>query len=271
VRGRHVRRAPRRVAVPRRTAVAVVLALAVGSLVAVVALLAVASAPRRALQLSWSVGTPLSVVELPVARCPTSFGAPRSRDVDLPAHVTTEVSASMARSLSVFTDGLDTLGVVAPTSWSCTALDSVAGSSTLIVYPPGDPTPVWGHVASVSQGIVASQTGSCGGCSLEIACPLFPEARHEYRAAYRVACAGVVSRREQHVMVSSHRILFIDPPGVLGAGKPSGGGDAAYGAMLWHLRGVRGQTAWLDTCTLPAADRELCVQSVRAFLARHPG
>lgn len=269
MRGRHARAS--RVALSQRAAVVTLLSLTAAAAVAVGVLVATEPSPRHATTLSWVVGTPLIVANLPVARCPTSFGAPASRAVDLPTHVRVEVSRTLAPTLSVFADGLDTLNVVAPTSWGCTALDGVAGSGTLVVYPPGVPRPAWGRVTSVRRGIVVSQTGACTGCSLEVACALFPAARAQYLAAYRVACRGVASRREQRVQVSAHRLLFIDPPGILGAGRPSGGAYPAYGAMLWHLRGSRDGTAWLDTCTLPAADRELCVQSVRAFLARHPG
>ncbi len=269
MRGRHARR--RRPDVSRRTAVGTLVTLAVLAAVAVGVLLVPASAVPAAPALTWGIPGQVVVADLPVVRCPTSVGIPASRHVVLPSTIRAQVSPALASSVSVFADGLDTLNVVAPTTWGCTALDSVAGSSTLIVYPPGEPAPVWGDVTAVRTGIVASQTGSCTGCSLEVACPLFAAARRQYRATYRVGCAGVPARGEQRVTVATHRVLFIDPPGVLGAGKPSGGGLAAYGAVLWHLRGQRAETAWLDTCTLPVADHGLCVLSVRDFLARHPG
>ncbi len=269
MRGRHARAS--RVELSQRAAVVTLLTLTVAAAAGVGVLVATEPTSRPRTTFSWAVGTPLIVADLPVARCPTNSGAPSSRAVDLPTHVRAEVSRALAPELSVFADDLDTLTVVAPTTWGCTALDGVAGSSSLIVYPPGSPRPAWGRVTAVRRGIVVSQTGSCTGCSLEVACALFPAARAQYLAAYRVGCRGVASRREQRVMVSAHRLLFIDPPGILGAGRPSGGAYAAYGAMLWHLRGSRDGTAWLDTCTLPTLDRELCVQSVRAFLARHPG
>jgi hypothetical protein len=260
-------RAPR---VSQRTAICILVGLCVVSGAVVVALL-VAPASQAVPDQPWSVTSHLVVAELPVARCPTSYGIPPSRHVELPAHVRAQVTAAIASTLSVFTDGLGTLDVVAPTTWGCTALDGVAGLSKLVVFPPGDRRPTWGDVTAVRRGIVASQTGGCGGCSLETACPLFASAAHQYLAIYRTPCRSGATSAEQRTHLTGGSVLFVDPPGVSGTGVPSGAGDAAYGAMLWHVSGARQPAAWLDTCTLPPADHDLCVVSVRAFLSRHPG
>jgi hypothetical protein len=252
-----------------RAAVLALVGLAV--LFGAVTLGLLADAPAPAVpDAPWTVTGPLVVANLPVARCPTSYGIPATRHVHLPRFARAQVSPSLARSVSVFTDGLGTLDVLAPTGWGCTALDGVAGSSSLVVYPPGSPRPSWGDVTAVKAGVVASQTGSCGGCSLETACALFPAAAHDYEAIYKYPCRGVAARGELRTDQSATTVLFIDPPQVLGAGRPSGGANAAYGAMLWHLPHARHPAAWLHTCTLPVEDRVLCVLSVRAFLSRHP-
>jgi hypothetical protein len=218
----------------------------------------------------WRVTGQLAVAAVPVKRCPTSLGAPNPRTITLPATQLVQVIRGTASTLAAFTDGAGTLDVVAPTTWQCTALDAVDGSSSLIVYPPGAPKPEWGRVASVRRGIVASQTGACVGCSLQIACRLFPGARHAYVRVYGVACRSADGRDEVRTRVTPSRVLFMDPPGVRGAGRPSGGGYAALGTMLWHLPGTTSLTAWQETCTLPDELHDVCVISVRAFLARHP-
>jgi hypothetical protein len=249
--------------------VLVVVGLAVASVAVVAGLAVPAPAPVVPAQ-PWTVAGPLVVANLPVARCPTSYGIPGTRTVHLPRFVRAQVTPALAHEVSVFTDGLGTLDVVAPTAWACTALDGVAGSSSLVVYPPGATRPPWGHVTTVGSGVVASQTGACGGCSLETACALFPGAARDYQAIYRYPCHGVAARGELRTDVSATTVLFVDPPAVPGAGRPSGGGLAAYGTMLWHLPHAPHPAAWLDTCTLPVAERDLCVLSVRAFLSRHP-
>lgn len=257
--------------VSKRTAILVLAAIGVVAF-GVVALLVIPAPHARTLPADpWSVQGPLVVTSVPVTQCPTSFGLPGSRDVRLPGALNVDVSSRLASQVAVFTDGLGTLDVLAPATWHCTALDAVDASSTLVVYPPGAPKPSWGSIAEVRSGIVASQTGGCLGCSLETACPIFPGARHAYVATYGVRCHLASERDEIRVPESPSKVLFIDPAGVLGAGRPSGGGFAAYGAMLWHLPGTRLPTAWLDTCTLPDRFHDLCVLSVRAFLARHPG
>jgi hypothetical protein len=219
---------------------------------------------------SWAVQGPLMTANLSVMLCPTHLGAPTSGRPRLPAFRLAVVSRRLEPSLATFTDALGTLDVVAPSTWQCTALDGVAGLSTLVVYPPGQPLPAWGDVAEVHDGIVASQTGGCGGCSLETACSLFAAARHRYLAAYGIACQHADARHELVARVSPSLTRFIDPPGVVGAGRPSGGSDAAYGAMVWHPRhGVPDPQAWLITCTLPAEDHDLCVFSVDEFVSRH--
>lgn len=219
---------------------------------------------------TWAAPGPLVRDNLQVTLCPTHLGASASHATSLPTHLRAIVSRRLVGTLTTFTDARGTLDVVAPSTWQCTALDGVAGLSTLIVYPPGQPRPPWGDVAVVHQGIAASQSGGCGGCSLETACSLFTPAQHRYLATYGIACQHADEHEELVTHVSSAQTKFIDPPGVFGAGRPSGGVDAAYGAMVWRPRhGVRFPRASLITCTLPDADHELCVLTVDAFLGRY--
>jgi hypothetical protein len=245
-----------------------VVVVSIGVVVALLASQSPSAAPQRSV--SWSLTEALVVANLPVNQCATSYGAPESRSDALPSHQLAVVTAKRWRSLVMYTDGLGTLYVLGPKGWSCTALDAVDGASTLVVYPPGARKPSTGDLTAVRTGIVASQTGGCAGCSLETACPLFHAASLRYAAAYGVHCRQSGATAERRQTPSPSRVLFVDPPGVLGAGRPSGGADAAYGAMLWHLPGDPRATAWLDTCTLPDTERSVCVLSVRAFLARHP-
>jgi hypothetical protein len=257
--------------VSKRTATVILAALAVVAIGAVAALSVSNPHPASSVREGpWGLPGSLLVANLRVAQCQTSFGAPDGSSDELPTHQLAVVPTRLWRGLAMYTDGLGTLDVVGPSSWQCTALDAVDGSSILVIHPPGAPTPGWGDVTAVRLGIVASQTGGCSGCSLETACPLFRAASLRYAATYRLPCRHAARGEELLMTAAPSKVLFIDPPGVLGAGRPSGGANAAYGAMLWHVPGDPRATAWLDTCTLPSSDRELCVASVDAFLARHP-
>ena len=256
----------------RRWATSLVVALSVATAASVGVLLDEPSSSAAHRPSSWAIHGPFISANLPVRLCSTHPGAAASRDVELPSYVRARVSRVLESTVSTFTDALGTLDVVAPSAWQCTALDGVAGLSTLIVYPPGEPRPAWGDIDYVRRGIVASQTGGCSGCSLEAACSLFAAARRHYVATYGVTCQHADAHEELVSRVSRSQTRFIDPPGVSGAGRPSGGTDAAYGAMVWRpRRGVRAPTAWLITCTLPWEDHQLCVLSVDAFLSRHRG
>jgi hypothetical protein len=210
----------------------------------------------------WRLPASRTTAALRVVRCPVSLGAPNPTTVHLPRTVTARV-ADGAAGLVAFTDGAGALVVVAPATWGCAAVDAVDGSATLSVFPPGIARPSWGGVAAIPEGIVAIETGRCLGCSLETACPLFADAARAYERAYGVKCHAPAGERERRL--SPWRVLSYDPPGVRGEGGPSGGADAAYGAMLWHVPRTHALTAWQETCALPDSMRALCVAAVEQF------
>jgi hypothetical protein len=251
-----------------RTRPALAATVAVVATVAVaVAVLVVPSDAHAAHQVPWGLGGAVAVTAVPVTRCPRSEGAPAPH-VRLPATVHTDVTSSLAAAVSVYADPDGSLAVLAPKGWSCTSLQATGGASTLEVYPRSTAAPPWGAVSTVARGIVASQSGGCLGCSLELACPLFHSAWLRYVATYRIACRRASTAQSVRPTGWPSAVLFDDPPGVSGAGRPSGGGLAAYGAMVFHEHGHVSRT-WLETCTLPMDDHDLCVVSVRAFAADH--
>ena len=162
---------------------------------------------------------------------------------------------------------------VAPTTWGCTALDGVAGSSTLVVYPPGDPPPTWGardRGAPRHRGVPDRRVRRVQPRDRRARCSLGRGT--STRAIYRTRVPRAAARREQRDRsLARPRSCSSTRRASLGAGQPSGGGLAAYGAMLWHLAG---RTRTRRRGSTPARCRRgpRPVRAVvRAFLARHPG
>jgi hypothetical protein len=67
--------------------------------------------------------------------------------------------------------------------------------------------------------------------------------------------------------VSAGLVAFSDPPGVAGDGIPSGGQNPANGAMTYYSADQNG--SWLETCTLPAAEKDMCILSLDHFTAAY--
>ena len=66
--------------------------------------------------------------------------------------------------------------------------------------------------------------------------------------------------------ISSVAVGFQDPPGVAGLGFPSGGQNPANGVGLYQPKPTE-PTAYLATCTLPAAQQDLCTAVLNHFVA----
>ena len=65
---------------------------------------------------------------------------------------------------------------------------------------------------------------------------------------------------------SSVQVGFQDPAGVAGVGSPSGGQNPANGVVLYQPKPTEA-TAYLATCTLPAAQQDLCTAVLNQFVA----
>jgi hypothetical protein len=55
--------------------------------------------------------------------------------------------------------------------------------------------------------------------------------------------------------------------GVTGDGNPSGGRYAANGVMTYYSGNPDG--SWVETCTLPAASKDLCTTTLNYFVASY--
>ena len=209
-------------------------------------------------------------VSLPVIGCPTSLGAARPA-VSLPSSRPVKVPLALAAELSVYADGQGIMELIGPKGWRCAAFYGADGSGGIAVYPRGERYPAswtagWSLPrTSASAAIVGLETSACSGCTLGQACRLFPGAAQAWRSAFGRACPTARPPAETAVPIGAGIVGFQDPPGVAGAGLPSGGRYAANGVMTYHPSAPDG--SWLETCTLPDGDHAECTAVLNAFVS----
>lgn len=210
---------------------------------------------------------------LPLVACPTTFGVSPSSTTPVPSTISESVPSSLVDKLAVFTTQSDTLKILGPTGWSCSAEVGADGSTGVDAYPPGSSAPSTGPFQSSSaEAVVGSDTGGCEGCSVSEAAPLFPVAAAKCSSQFGSSATSVCRKAptsEQHDQISGTVVGFLDPPGIAGDGVPSGGPYPANGVMIFTT-GASGGT-WLETCTLPDADHALCTASLNTFVGLYGG
>jgi hypothetical protein len=206
--------------------------------------------------------------------CPTTYGVPLAAPPPLPATVTVAVPADQAKGLEVFTDSDGIMKLLAPAGWSCRAEYGADGSGGVAVYPAGDPPSGaafgagWALSAdSTVEAIVGSQTSACQGCGQIQACPLFQSATHDFAKDFGRSCPQSRPAAEAVDQLDAGVAAFEDPPGVAGTGSPSGGAFAANGVETYYAGNQFG--SWLDTCTLPGAERALCTTVLNNFVSQY--
>jgi hypothetical protein len=112
---------------------------------------------------------------------------------------------------------------------------------------------------------VGSETSACAGCTVGQACPLFPAAATAYQTEFGRPCPKSRPEAETEAVLSPGIAAFDDPPGLSGDGIPSGGKDPADGIMTFSSS-ADAPGSWLDTCTLPAADKDTCTAALNIFV-----
>src|SRR5258706_2689803 len=72
---------------------------------------------------------------------------------------------------------------------------------------------------------------------LDLACPLFADAKRAHQREYGFACSlGAPPAGERITRLSPTGVLFVDPPGVAGTGVGSGSDPSATGAPIVPFR-----------------------------------
>lgn len=155
--------------------------------------------------------------------------------------------------------------------WTCHGLYGADGSGGLLISPtgepvPGDPDAGWHLAASSSiEAIVGYETGASPVIGATLACPLFGAAATVYQQSFAKSCAARPSQ-EGVTTISAVAQGFEDPAGVSGDGIPSGGQHAANGVVLYQPKPDE-SSASIATCTLPAAQHDVCTAVLNHFVA----
>jgi hypothetical protein len=209
---------------------------------------------------------------LPVVVCQTSSGV-STTTTSLPGSVSVSVpvSESLQGNLALYSDETGSLMIVGPTvGWTCSGTFGADGSGLMALAPVGTTVPqagtAWHLPASSStQAIVAMESGGSPVQGAALVCPLFSGAQAAAQQDLGKPCAGSPSQ-EHSSKLSSVAVGFEDPASVAGIGFPSGGQNTANGVALYQPKPSE-PTAYLATCTLPTAQRDLCTAVLNHFVA----
>ena len=214
---------------------------------------------------------PMVTAALPVVVCQTTSGV-STTTTSLPPSISVRVPSSQAQqgNLAVYSDLTGRLMLVGPTvGWTCTGTFGADGSGMLALAPVGTTVPASGttwHLpaSSPSQAIVAVESGGSTVQGAALACPLFSAAKVATQQNLGTGCAVTSPPQERVVRTSAVQVGFQDPAGVAGVGSPSGGLNPANGVLLYQPKATEA-TAYQATCTLPAAQQDLCTSVLNQF------
>jgi hypothetical protein len=210
---------------------------------------------------TWSVspGTPM----LPSVECPTVYGI---ADPGPPRPVTLLPEPSdVTGTFASYTDALHNIVVLAPSGWSCNAVDAADGNVSIMVTPPGVPSETMSQpfIRDTRQGIYAFLASAGTGSVPDLICAVMPDLLD---AASSGRPCPQKPPTEQVIRDHSVAAEFHDPPGVVGDGAPSGGGNPALGRVLDNpAHGRQPQGAASVTCTLRQPDGLLCDAVIGEF------
>jgi len=209
-----------------------------------------------------------SGVSLPVVPCPVRAGVAGLSQPPIPGRLTAKVGAGAASRLRFYADGF--MVVLAPTGWTCTGLEAADGGQSLSVFPFGQADPLETAATSKDAAAVTARFDYTGhGPGAQLVCGLFPSST---AARFAQATGGCTSVPGREVVRHPSRDVatFLDPPGVNGTGEPSGGRNAATGAVFFPQPSGAAPSVNVAkvTCTVPRSLVSLCPSIVSDLVGR---
>jgi hypothetical protein len=194
-------------------------------------------------------------VTVPVIRCPTSFGAAPGRISIRRTLRLDGVPASVA-GLTAYTN--TSAYLIGPPHLRCAGVVGADGNATIEAWPAGQMRP---GPHGAGPGLSLSVIPACLGCKALATCHYFPTFRR-YLRQIALNCRLEPPPGERLRYLTKRLVAFVDPPFVQGAGWPSGAGLRATG--LVGIEPGASQVVFTSSCTLPAAQRAICVDSTAA-------
>ena len=101
----------------------------------------------------------------------------------------------------------------------------------------------------------------CLGCKARATCHYFPTFRR-YIGRFALNCRPEPPPGERLRYLSKRLVAFTDGPFIQGAGWPSGAGLTSTGVV--GIRPGARRAVFTSSCTLPAAQRWVCIDSAAA-------
>jgi hypothetical protein len=201
-------------------------------------------------------------VTVPIVNCSTSSGA-GSEHTAVPRRLVLRDVPSSTASLVAYSNAGRYL--IAPPHLRCVAAIGADGNATIQAWPVAQARP---GPHGAGSGLTLSVIPACVGCKALATCHYFPTFRRYLR---RVAlnCRQEPPPGERLRYLSKRLVAFVDPPFVNGAGLPSGAGLRSTG--LVGIRPGASQVVFTSSCTLPAAQHDVCDDSAaaaRSFYSR---
>jgi hypothetical protein len=214
-----------------------------------------------------------TTTKVPVVACPTSRGIPGHPATKYPTRLATNAPPAVAADLAYYSDNVRNLTpLLGPRGWKCQVQIGADGSMGITIHPPGT-------ALTSKEALTAESMGACQGCVWTLVCDLIPGAAKQVGVG-QPSCRATRPKQER-VKFERGRpnatgpvqdvVVFQDPAGVKGDGRPSGGKDPANGALLYVWDKQDGGAASLETCTLPTAQFDECAASASNFGARNWG
>ena len=148
--------------------------------------------------------------------------------------------------------------LIGPPHLHCAGVVAADGNATIQAWPAGEARP---GPHGAGAGLALSVIPACLGCKALATCHYFPTFRRYLRQT-ALNCRLEPPPGERLHYLSKRLVAFVDPPFVMGAGWPSGAGLRSTG--LVGIEPGANQVVFTLSCTLPAAQRAVCVDSAAA-------